>query len=62
MENVLTVEEVAESLKITPVVVRELLRQGKLRGSKIGKNWRVKESDLEAYFETQANRPTSARD
>ena len=50
MEPLYTVEEVAEKLKIAPFSVRELLRKRKLNGFKIGKEWRVEESQLEAFI------------
>lgn len=37
----LTAEETAEFLRMHPSTVRRLLRQGKLPGSRIGRDWRV---------------------
>lgn len=48
--EVLTPEEVAEILKVTPATVRKLLRDGELPGRKIGKSWRVTRQALEAYL------------
>jgi excisionase family DNA binding protein len=50
MDKLLTPEQVAERLVVTPRVVKEWLRQGKLKGVKVGKMWRVYESDLEAFL------------
>jgi len=50
IEKLLTVEEVAENLRVTAYTVREHLKSGRLRGMKIGKLWRIKESDLEAFI------------
>lgn len=46
----LTVEEVAEKLKISPYIVRLYLREGKLTGAKIGRIWRIDEKDLEEFI------------
>jgi excisionase family DNA binding protein len=50
MENLLTVEETAEKLKKHPENVREFLRDGQLAGVKLGRSWRVRESDLTAFI------------
>lgn len=49
MPRVLTVEQTAEKLQMTARVIRKHLRTGKLPGRKIGKSWRVLESDLDTY-------------
>ncbi len=36
----LTVEEVAAILKVQPLTVRQMFREGRIRGFKIGKAWR----------------------
>jgi len=47
----LTPEEVAECLVVSPKSIREWLRIGKLKGVKVGKLWRIRERDLEAFLE-----------
>lgn len=51
MDRLLTPEEVAEILAVTPKSVREWLRQGKLKGVKAGRLWRIRERDLEAFLD-----------
>ncbi len=49
IETLLTVQEVAAHLKITPDTVRSWLREGKLRGHRPGgtrMGWRVSEQEL----------------
>jgi excisionase family DNA binding protein len=46
MDMLLTVEQAAQRLQVTPNTVREQLRTGKLRGTKHGRMWRVPESAL----------------
>jgi excisionase family DNA binding protein len=49
MSRILTVPQAAEKLQLSPDIVREYLREGKLPGRKIGKVWRILESDLERW-------------
>ena len=41
MADVLTIEEAAARLKLKPQTVRDWLHDGKLKGVKIGRVWRV---------------------
>lgn len=52
MSRILTVEQAAEKLQMTPKVIREYLRTGKMPGRKVGRAWRVLESDLENWIST----------
>lgn len=45
--ELLTVEEVAEYLKMNPQVVRRWLKDKRLPGIKIGKEWRIDRDDLD---------------
>jgi acetyl-CoA synthetase len=47
MENHLTVEETARSLKLTVDTVRRWLRDGTIHGRKLGRVWRIPESELQ---------------
>lgn len=51
-----TPEEVAEMLKVQPRTVREWLRDKKLKGAKLGKEWRVKKEDIEAFISASMNK------
>ena len=50
-ERLLTPAEVATRLNVSLVTVGRWLREGKLKGLKVGRQWRVRESDLEAFLE-----------
>jgi excisionase family DNA binding protein len=50
-ERLLTPEQVADRLQISRLTVMGYLRSGKLKGVKVGKLWRVRERDLEAFLE-----------
>ncbi len=41
MDTMLTVEEVAEILKVKPITVRQMYREKRLRAFKMGKAWRT---------------------
>lgn len=49
--ELLTIEETAAKLRVNLDTVRRLLRQKKLPGVKIGAQWRVSASALQAYIE-----------
>ena len=47
MAKALTVEQVAEYLQVSPYTVRAWIRRGKIPGRKIGRVYRVLDSDVE---------------
>jgi excisionase family DNA binding protein len=47
--------EIAELLKMNVQVIARKLKYGELSGYKIGKDWRVKESDLLQWLEKHSN-------
>lgn len=49
-EQLLSPEEVAKRLAISPKNVREYLREGRIKTMKVGRLWRVRESDLQQYL------------
>ncbi|KRT34311.1 helix-turn-helix domain-containing protein [Acetomicrobium hydrogeniformans] len=52
MEKLLTPNDVAEILSLSPVTIKKWLWQGKLKGIKVGSVWRIRESDLKAFLKT----------
>lgn len=54
MDTVLTVEDVARLLKVKPITVREMLRDQRIRGFKVGKAWRTTETMLSEDLSTIA--------
>src|SRR5262245_46032195 len=51
IDLLLTPDEVARILGLSPFTVRRLLRQGDLPGRKVGKRqWRIRRVDLEEYL------------
>lgn len=49
----LTTEEVLAYLRITPRTVYRLIRSGELPAMRIGRQWRFRRSDLDAWIERQ---------
>jgi excisionase family DNA binding protein len=46
METIYTVDEAAATLKVDAQTVRRMLQQGRIKGRKLGKAWRIPESAL----------------
>ncbi|NDV26152.1 helix-turn-helix domain-containing protein [Desulfovibrio sp. JC010] len=47
-----TVREIADTLRIHPRTAYRLVQEGKIRGIKVGSQWRVPESSLLEYIES----------
>jgi len=47
MDEILTVREVAEYLKLSRTTVWRWVKEGKLQAFKLGRSWRVRRSELE---------------
>ncbi len=54
MEKIYTPEMAAELLHVSPLTLRNWLRSGRLTGVKIGRQWRIRESDLTSFLEKGA--------
>ena len=55
---VLTPEEAAAYLRVNPQTVYRLLRAGRCPGVKIGRQWRIRRSDLDGCFVVHAAEET----
>ncbi|HAI21723.1 MAG TPA: hypothetical protein DCM14_07515 [Clostridiales bacterium UBA8153] len=53
MKQLLTIDEAAEYLRVTPATIYRWCRAGRLPALKIGKQWRVSASDLRDWLEQQ---------
>lgn len=49
-ENILTVNQVATYLKVTPQYVRKLIKENKLKSSRVGKQWLIDLVDLKHFI------------
>jgi excisionase family DNA binding protein len=50
-DHLLTLREAAEVLRLNPRTVREYVRRDELEGRIIGRRWRFRRKDLDAFFE-----------
>lgn len=50
MENFLTPEEAAEQLLVRPTTIKTWLREGKLKGIKAGKFWRIPSQEFSIFL------------
>jgi len=54
---ILTIEEVAEILRVHPTTVYRLLKRGSIPGFKVGGNWRISAIALNSWMaEVRSNR------
>ncbi len=51
--EVLTVEEVANLLKLSKITIYRLIKTGEIPAYKIGASWRINKKDLELYIEAK---------
>jgi excisionase family DNA binding protein len=51
MLKVYTINEVEEMLTVTRRTLYSYIKDGKLKAVKIGREWRVKHSDLQAFLD-----------
>ena len=58
-DELLTVEEAADRIKMHPVTIRRLLREGQLPGRKVGvRQWRISAASLKAFMEADRSKGT----
>lgn len=50
VEKAITPVQAAERLQVSVFTVQEWLRQGKLKGFKVGRLWRIREADLDNFI------------
>lgn len=46
MEKIYTTKQVAELLQVSVITIRRYIKSGKLKASKIGKDYRISERDI----------------
>lgn len=51
MDEYLTTKDIAKLLKINVLTVRRWIMAGKLQATSLGKEYRIKKSDLEVFLE-----------
>lgn len=54
-DEILTIQELAEYLKLNEKTAYRLASERKIPGFKVGGSWRFKKADIEAWIEEQKN-------
>jgi len=49
-ERFLTVQEVAELMRVSTMTVYRLIKSGELRAARVGRSFRLREDEVEAYL------------
>jgi excisionase family DNA binding protein len=49
-DRLLTVAEVAATMRVSNMTVYRLIKTGELPALRVGKNYRIRESDVDAYL------------
>jgi excisionase family DNA binding protein len=61
-DELLTVSQAADYLKLSEKTVRRLISSQKLLAAKVGdRSWRIKESNIEAYLQANTNGKKGAK-
>ena len=58
--DLMTCEEAAAYLRLHTRTVGRLLAQGKLPGVKVGRQWRLRRTDLDAYLRGASSQPNAS--
>jgi excisionase family DNA binding protein len=56
-EEIFTIKELSEHLRVHPTTIYRLLRQGRLPGFRVGSNWRFNRAAIEQWEKLQASAP-----
>ncbi len=51
MEKYFTTEQVSNILQVHPFTILKFIKEGKLKGIKLGRVYRIKESDVQEFLE-----------
>jgi putative molybdopterin biosynthesis protein len=55
VDEVMTIPEVADHLKVTRQTVHKLMKDGKIKAFKIGRSTRILRSELDKFIEERMN-------
>ena len=50
------IPEVSKMLGLSVETIRKYLRTGKLKGSKLGKSWKITEEEVREFYEINSNK------
>jgi excisionase family DNA binding protein len=54
-DEIFTIKELSEHLRVHPTTIYRLLRQGRLPGFRVGSNWRFNRAAIEKWEHAQAS-------
>lgn len=60
-ERLLTVTEVANLMRVSNMTVYRLIKSGQLAAIRVGKNYRIRESDVNEYLIERSVRPANGK-
>jgi excisionase family DNA binding protein len=55
-DQIFTIKELSEHLRVHPTTIYRLLRQGRLPGFRVGSNWRFSREAIEQWEREQAGK------
>jgi excisionase family DNA binding protein len=58
-EEIFTIKELSQHLRVHPTTIYRLLRQGRLPGFRVGSNWRFNRDAIEKWEREQAAGPSA---
>ncbi len=61
LTEIYTIEQLQQILKLSDRTIFRLLKEGKLSGFKLGREWRFQKSDINAYIQAQREEAQRAR-
>jgi len=56
-EEIFTIKELSEHLRVHPTTIYRLLREGRLPGFRVGSNWRFNRAAIEEWEKIQSMEP-----
>lgn len=59
--EILSTKEAAKKLKVSAIRVRQFIREGRLPAQKVGRDYIIKEKDLEKVEDRQPGRPKNEK-
>jgi excisionase family DNA binding protein len=59
-DQIFTIKELSEHLRVHPTTIYRLLRQGRLPGFRVGSNWRFSREAIEQWEREQAGRAAAS--
>jgi excisionase family DNA binding protein len=58
-DRLLTANEVADQLRVSTMTIYRLIRRGELPAVRVGRNYRVRAGELDAYLRAQVVDPST---